>query len=152
MGFEPLCHYGTPGYGKQHPSSNACRISKSFTWPEKALELVLAAKYWAPEGPQTLNDKNIFTIIWFLHPELAFANTTHLVRVWSWMCNPSHGNTLFGFKNEQYKREHLWKIQVTYNDIQHDRFRYCLRGTKHKESLSKARNTRKKWSGNRLSR
>ena len=119
-------------------------ISRPSTWPEKALELVLAAKYWAPGGPQTWNDENICAIIRFRHPELACVNTAHLVRVWSWMCNPSHGNRFFGFKNEHYKRECLWTLQVTYNDIQDEKFRYCLRGTNPKgESFESPKNLKK---------
>ncbi len=115
----------------QAPTS--VEVSEPSTWPEKALELVLAAKYWAPGGPQTWNDENICAIIRFRHPELAFVNTAHLVMVWSWMCKPSHGNRFFGFKNEHYKREYLWTLQVTYNDIQDEKFRYYLPGTKPKD-------------------
>ena len=120
------------------------QIFEPSTWPENALELVLAAKYWAPGGPQTWNDKELCVIIRFRHPELAFVNTTLLVMVWSWMCSPSHGNRFFGFKNEQYKREYLWAIQVTYNDIQDEKFRYYLPGTKPKdESFEVPKNLKK---------
>ena len=120
------------------------KISEPSTWPEKALELVLAAKYWAPEGPQTWNDENICAIIRFRHPELAFVNTAHLVIVWSWMCSPSHGNRFFGFKNERYKRECLRTLQVTYKDIQDEKFRHYLLGTKPKDkSLEGAKKLKK---------
>lgn len=42
--------------------------------------------------------------------------------VWSWMCQPSHGNRFFGFKNEDYKRKYLKTMQATYNEIQDEKF------------------------------
>ncbi len=119
------------------PARTPVEISEPSTWPEKALELLVAAKYWAPEGPQTWNDEYICAIIRFRHPELASVNTAHLVMVWSWMCKPSHGNRFFGFRKEGYKRECLWTLQVTYNVIQDENFLYYLPGTKSKDESFK---------------
>ena len=137
VGFGPCVTMSGPGTANNIQASKLVKICEPSTWPEKALELVLAVKYWTPEGPQTWNDEIICTIIRFRHRELAAINTAHLVMVWSWMCKPSHGNRFFGFKNEDYKRKYLMTIQATYNDIQDKKFLYYLPGTRPEDESSK---------------
>lgn len=126
-----------PGTARNIQAPTPVKISEPSTWPEEALEVVLAAKYWAPEGPRTWNDEYICAVIRFRHRELAAINTAHLVMVWSWICQPSHGNRFFGFKHEDYKKKCLRTIEATYNDIQDEKFLFYLPGTGPKDEPSK---------------
>ena len=53
------------------------------------------------------------------------------------MCQPSHGNRFFGFKNEDYKRECLKAMQATCNDIHDEKFLFYLPGTEPKDEPPK---------------
>ena len=112
-------------------------VSEPSTWPEEALKVVLAAKYWAPEGPRAWKDETICAIVRFRHPELAAISAAHLVMVWSWMCQPSHGNRFFGFETEHYKRHFLKAMQATCNDIHDEKLLFYLPGTEPKDESSK---------------
>ena len=127
----------SPNSANNGQAPTPVNISEPSTWPEKALEVVLAAKYWAPEGPRAWMDETICAIIRFRHPELAAISAAHLVMVWLWMCQPSHGNRFFGFKNEDYKRECLKAMQATCNDIHDQKFLFYLPGTEPMDEPSK---------------
>ena len=108
------------------PMSALRQRPNPLQWPEQALELVVAAKYWAPEGPETWSDESICAMIHFRHPGLESVNTTDLVEIWTWICEPGHGDRFFAFKDERYKREYLWSLQDTHNDVHDQKFLHHL--------------------------